>query len=113
MGDTKNSETIGALRHRLDLERVVRTPDGGGGVSESWVVEATVWGAVRPLTGSEAVEADRIAGTQRVEITIRYRAGVDPAMRFRKESRVFHILSVENIVERNVWIRALCEERDL
>ena len=108
-----NGETIGGLRHRLDLERVVRTPDGGGGVSESWVVEASVWGAIRPLSGSEAVEADRIAGTHRFEIAIRYRAGVEPAMRFRKESRVFHVLSVENVDERNVRIRALCEERDL
>lgn len=106
-------QNIGALRHRLTLERVVRTPDGGGGVTESWVSEATLWAEIRPLSGGEAVEAGRLAGKHRFEITLRYRDGVEPAMRFRLGARLFHILAVENVEERGRWLKALCEERDL
>lgn len=108
-----NGEAIGALRHRLILESVVRTPDGGGGVSESWVAQATLWGRLQPLGGGEGVEAGRLAGRHRYAITIRHRDGVGPSMRFRKGARIFHILSVENVEERGRWLRAVCEEREL
>ena len=108
-----NAEMIGDLRHRITLERVIRTADGGGGVSESWIEEATVWVAIGPGAGREGVDADRLAGRHLFEIRLRYRAGVEPAMRFRLGARVFHILSVENIGEQNAWLTVLCEERDL
>ena len=106
-------QSIGALRHRLNLEQTSRAGDGGGGVTESWVQVAQVWGEIAPLSGRESVEAARIAGRYRYEITIRYRAGVVPAMRFRLGTRIFHILAVEDVGERGVWLKALCEEREL
>lgn len=104
---------IGQLRQRLALERLVRIADGAGGFTESWAVEATLWGRLRPLQGGEAVAAGRLSGRHMHEITIRYRVGVDPSMRFRMGARVFEIVSLENIGERGRWLRALCEERDL
>jgi len=108
-----NGQSIGALRHRLTLEQSSLTPDGGGGVTESWVQVAQFWGKIIPLSGRESVEAARIAGRYRYEITIRHRAGVEPEMRFRLGTRIFHILSVEDVGERGLWLRALCEEREL
>ena len=35
--------SIGALRHRLVLEAVVRMDDGGGGATEVWSPVAEVW----------------------------------------------------------------------
>lgn len=107
------SGVIGELRHRLTLERLVQSADGAGGFSEGWAVEATLWGRLRPLSGSEAVHADRLSGRHAHEITIRYRSGVDPSMRFRMGARIFEIVSIENLGERGRWLRALCEERDL
>lgn len=107
------SGVIGELRHRLTLERLVQTADGAGGFSESWAVEATLWGRLRPLSGSEAFGAGRLSGRHGYEITVRYRAGVDPSMRFRMGTRVFEIVSLENAGERSRWLRAICEERDL
>jgi head-tail adaptor len=46
-------------------------------------------------------------------IALRYRPGVVPAMRFRKAARVFHILSVINVDERDRWLKCFCEEREL
>jgi len=38
---------------------------------------------------------------------------VVPARCLRKDARVFHIVSVINVDERNRWLKCLCEERDL
>ena len=103
----------GDLRHRLVLEEVQRISDGGGGFTESWVTVATVWGALRPSSGGESVEAGRLAGRVSHAVSLRYRAGVTPAMRFRQGTRVFHILAAIDEDERKRWLRCLCEERDL
>ena len=101
------------LRHRLTLEQLERVSDEGGGFTETWVEVATLFADLRPVGGSEAVEADRLAGRVSHEVSLRYRPGVQPAMRFRKGARLFHILSVINVDERNRWLKCLCEERDL
>lgn len=101
------------LRHRLTLEEAERVSDGGGGFTETWVEVAIVSAALRPSGGSEGIDSGRLAGRVTHEVTLRYRAGVVPAMRFRQGSRVFHILAAFDEDERKHWLRCLCEERDL
>jgi SPP1 family predicted phage head-tail adaptor len=101
------------LRHRLTLEQLQREEDEGGGFTESWVAVATLWAELRPTGGSESVEADRLAARVTHEVSLRYRPGVKPAMRFRKGARLFHIVTVINVEERNRWLKCLCEEREL
>ena len=103
----------GELRHRLTLEELRREEDEGGGFIESWAAAATLFANIRPLSGTETVEADRLAGRVTHEIVLRYRPGVLPAMRFRKGARLFHIVTVINWEERNVWLKCFCEEREL
>ena len=50
--------TIGRLRHRLTLEASSRTPDGGGGASETWATAAQLWGRIRPIGGTEVFDTD-------------------------------------------------------
>lgn len=102
-----------ALRHRLVLEELQRVADEGGGFTESWTTVATLFAAIRPLSGIETIEADRLAGRVSHEIVLRHRPGVQPAMRFRKGARLFHIMSVIEIEERKSWLKCLCEEREL
>jgi SPP1 family predicted phage head-tail adaptor len=97
----------------LILEEVEREEDEGGGFTETWVEVATLSAALRPIGGSEGVEADRLAGRVTHEVSLRYRPGVTPAMRFRKGTRIFQILSVINVEERKRWLTCLCEEREL
>jgi SPP1 family predicted phage head-tail adaptor len=103
----------GELRHRLTLEELEREEDEGGGYTETWTEVATLSCDLRPFGGSEGVEADRLAGRLTHIVALRYRTGVTPAMRFRKAMRVFHILAVIDVDERNRWLKCLCEERDL
>ena len=92
------------LRHRLTLEQLSRVADEGGGFH-------------RELGDSghalERYEADRLAGRITHQVSLRYRAGVAPAMRFRKGTRIFHIVSAIDVEERKRWLTCLCEEREL
>lgn len=104
--------TIGRLRHRLTLEALIRTPDGGGGASETWAAITQLWGRIRPTSGTESVDADARAGHVSHEITLRHRSGVTPAMRLRSGARVFEIAAVLDIDERHRWLKCFCVERD-
>ena len=105
--------SIGRLRHRLALEQASRTADGGGGAAEDWITIAQLWGRIRPTGGAEIVDADGLSGRISHEITLRYRPGVAPAMRFARGSRRFEIVAVIDIDERRRWLKCLCVERDL
>lgn len=105
------SPTIGELRHRLSLQSAARAPDGGGGVSLAWSTIAEVSGAIRPVAGSEALDADRLSGRITHEVWIRHRAGVAAVMRFVLGARVFDIRAVLDPGERRRWLRCLVEER--
>lgn len=103
----------GALRHRLTLEEKNKVDDGGGGFTESWDVVTTLWAAIRPIRGDEQVETGRLAGEVSHLITLRYREGVAPEMRFRLGVRVFDIKAAIDPDERKCWLRCSCEERGL
>jgi SPP1 family predicted phage head-tail adaptor len=101
---------IGELRHRIVLEAPVRTADGGGGATVSWMLVAETWAAIRPVGGSESVVAEQIAGRVSHVIELRHRSGVEPRMRIRREARTFEILAVLDVDERRRRLRCLCRE---
>lgn len=105
--------SIGRLRHRLTLEAASRTPDGGGGASETWTTVAEVWAGITPTGGIEVVDADALTGRVSHEIVFRYRPDVVPAMRLRGSTRLFEIAAVINVDERRRWLKCHCVERDL
>jgi SPP1 family predicted phage head-tail adaptor len=105
------SVSIGEMRHRLALEAPLADSDGGGGVTRTWALVAEVWGAIRPLSGGEGVEADGLRGQVSHEIWIRHRAGVVPEMRFVLGARIFEIRAAIDAGERHRFLRCLVEER--
>ena len=107
------SPRIGTLRDRLTIEQEARTGDGGGGSTVVWDGVADVWGAVEALSGKETSAADRITGSVDYRITIRYRTDLTPAMRFRRGSDAFHILSVLDKDGERRFLTCQCERRDL
>lgn len=103
---------VGSLRHGVTLEEPVRVADDAGGANLTWREVATLWADIRARTGKETLEADRLSGRVSVDIFIRYRTGVVPAMRFRHGERIFHIRAVLDEDGRRRWLKCLCEERD-
>ena len=104
---------IGDLRHRLALEQAHRVDDDSGGATETWLLVAEVWSAIRATNGDERTNADQLAARVTHEIWIRRRSGVLPDMRFRRGGRVFEIRAVLDDWQRGRLLRCLCEERDL
>jgi SPP1 family predicted phage head-tail adaptor len=105
--------TIGDLRTRLLLEAPARTSDGAGGAAIAWTTVAELWAAVRPLTGDEELALDRVAGTLRHEIVIRYREGVSLQMRFRDGARLYDIRSAFDPDGRRHWLKCIADATDL
>ena len=62
---------IGSLSERITLQAETLTPDSGGGATLSWTDSATVFASVVPISGSELVEAGRVAGRVTHRVTIR------------------------------------------
>lgn len=101
----------GKLRHRVKLQTLTRTPDAGGGYTETWTDTATVWAAVEPLQGTERLRAMQVSPTLSHRIRMRYRANVTSAMQAVYNGRAFDITSVIDPGERHRELELLVEER--
>ena len=102
--------SIGALRERVVLEDLVRTPTSGGGATLTWRRVDTVWAAVRAATGREVVTSDQRVGRLTHEVWIRHRPGTTSAMRFRLGARTLAIVAVLDAGNERQWMRCLCRE---
>lgn len=71
----------GELRHRVTIQELVDGQDPSGQPIQTWQDVATVWAAVEPLRGREFWDAQQVAAEETVRIRIRYRAGIETAMR--------------------------------
>lgn len=101
---------IGALRHRVTLQQAVRTPDEGGGADLLWTDIASVWASIEAAGGSVRDASDRIDTRTRTKIRLRFRAGINPGMRFIEGSRIFNIQAVLDENGKRQWLLCLCEE---
>jgi SPP1 family predicted phage head-tail adaptor len=105
------SATIGALRKRIRIEQPVRIGDGIGGGFLTWQPVDTVWAALDPMTGNEAVYAQRVAANVSHQCWTRFRTGITTEMRIVLGTRRFNILMVFDHQERHRHLRLLLEER--
>jgi len=100
----------GKLRRRVVLEEPLRVSDGGGGADIAWSPVATLWAAIEPLSGHERPRYERLEARVSHKITLRFRAGLNPEMRLRLNTRIFNIRAVLNAEEKDRWLICLCEE---
>ena len=91
----------GKLRHRLAIQSHTEARDSFGGSTKTWATQKTVWGSVRPMSGKELVNAQQVDSRVTHRIVIRFYSGLDTTYRFLFGTRVFNIVSVLNIQERN------------
>ncbi len=101
---------LGAMRARLVLEAPSETPDGAGGVTRTFVARSALWARIEPLSAQERLVADSAGQVLTHRITLRWRAGLDAAMRWRSGARLFAIRTVMDPDERRRTLVCLCEE---
>jgi SPP1 family predicted phage head-tail adaptor len=84
----------GKLNRRVTIEQQSTTQDEYGQPVETWTEVATVWADIRDITGKEFVSAQATQNPVQTKITIRYRAGILPAMRVVHGSDTYNIEAV-------------------
>lgn len=105
----------GKLNKRVILQSFTSVSDGGGGTVDTWADTATMWAAIRPLSGTERFQAQQVSANLTSEVEIRYRTGVVAQQRFKfGASRYFYIVQPPmNEAERNERLVCVCEERNV
>ena len=77
---------------------------------ETWSTYATVQASIEPISGREYFAAQSTQADVTHRIRIRYFSGIVPKMRVSYNSRIFDILSVINVGERNRELQLMCRE---
>lgn len=82
----------GKLRHRVDFERRIDSQDPDTGeVRPIWVsVAKSVPAAIEPLSVREYIAAKSMQSEITTRIVVRYRPGLNAAMRIKHGARIFN-----------------------
>lgn len=93
----------GRLRHRLSLQKPTHTNTSVGTIVTTWGTVATIWGSIEPLrVGSNEFYASALINSDiKAQVITRYTSDVESDYRFVFGTRVFPILAILNIMERN------------
>jgi SPP1 family predicted phage head-tail adaptor len=100
----------GNLRHRITFQIRSDGQDGYGGQEDIWTDYRSTWASIEPLNGRELIAAQAVQNETRFTIGCRYIAGILPSMRILFGTRIFNILDMSNIDERNRELQFSCSE---
>ena len=100
----------GRLRHLLTVQSASHAQDDMNEDIETWSDAGTTYGDIQPGDGRKYVKGEQNVHEISHEITIRYYSGLTQAHRLKFGSRVFNIVRVLNIGERNIKTMVLCKE---
>lgn len=105
---SSSGRPIGALRHRLTLERATLGPDG----STVWTGDGWVYAALQPVSGGETDAGGGMTGRLTHRIEIRFRDDVTSRDRLRLGSRLFRVVAVRDPDERRARLQIDAEEEN-
>lgn len=97
-----------SLDQRVKFLREVSTPDGMGGSTTSWLEICTVWAEVRPMSGREREQAQRLNAQANYVITIRNRPDINETHVAEWGSERFNIRFARTEA-RSRWLRIEAE----
>ena len=100
----------GELNKRIELQIPTRSQSSGEWI-DTYTTQATIWGAIEPLSGNRLFLAQQANSQIQGVIRIRYRKDVTPKMRVKYNNRYFQIISIINKDESNkelqLWYREI------
>ena len=110
-----NPISAGMLTRRIKIQRPSTIKDSVGAPCRSWLDVATVWADIQPLSGKEAVIANRVSAELSHQIIVRYQSLFDnpqqvAQMRVLYKARIFNIHSALNEDEKRTQIILLASE---
>lgn len=85
----------GPLRHRVTIERPAYQQEPlTGEMLQSWALVAVVWARVEDLSARDFIAASAAQSAVTARIVIRYREGIDSAMRILHRGKIYNIHGV-------------------
>lgn len=94
------SLSAGKLRHVVSIERQLEVVDSNGERTHIWVpVFGRVYASIEPLSARELIAAQAEYAGVTARITIRYRTGIDHAMRIVHKGTLYNI---EGLIPDNI-----------
>lgn len=100
----------GKLRHQITIQQPTRTQDSFGEPLLTWSAFAVTRASVEPIVGRELTQAAKVEGDMTHRVYVRFRDGITTDMRILHRGRVFNILSVGDVEERERRIEIRCKE---
>lgn len=102
-------------RHLLQIERCTQQTNGFKDAEDKWEVIAEVRAAVKPLSGSELVDAMQVTGVGQVQVRFRWSPTLhgltlSTKERLRFGERTLNITHIANTEERNREMVLMCGE---
>jgi len=109
----------GFLDKRITLRSPSTSQSGTGAVTETFSDSVSIWASIRPKTGKEQVESEKLAARLTHVIKIRFRTGLTTQWRVKymdtatspATTRTFGILAITNPLEGRRELLLLCEEK--
>ena len=84
----------GYLSTKVTIQQSVTGQDESGQPINKWVDVATVCANVTDISGREFIASAALQNTVQTKITIRYQAGIVPAMRVVHQASIYNIEAV-------------------
>lgn len=116
------SDFTSQAKHRVIVQTRTDTADDYGGTAVAWSTLATVWAAIEPASGREALSDAQLHSRITSKITVRYQAALKntaTAAKYRVsyDSRVFSVKYIKNLAEDmksegKAYQVLMCEEND-
>lgn len=100
----------GTLNRYVEIQFPDEVQSASGEPSRTWAFKASVWANIRPMRGSELVNAQQVDAQLSHRITIRYRNDITAKWRICDGDRIFNVESVIDINDRHHMMELVCSE---
>jgi len=98
----------GELNRRITIQQRDSEQNTFGQQLLTWSDVLICWAGIEQMQGRELEMAQAINAETTHRVTIRYRAGITPAMRVLYQGRVLNVLSVLDIDTAHVALHLMC-----
>ena len=98
---------VGELDQRVTFQESISTPDGMGGYTSVWQNIANfpvAWAHIRPKSGREVTEYNRVNAEVGYLLVVRYREDISPSYRLLWEGISFNIKVIKQPSGRKLYL---------
>ena len=99
------------MKHWISIQAKTSVPDGEGGHTDTWATSASCWAAVSPIQARQQFEYKSVNVDASHLIKVRGNVTIAEANQILFGSRIFEVLTVEDIQERGIVKVVTCKER--